>query len=231
MRIEKKFTLIELLVVVAIIGILATLLMPSLQTAREKAKRAVCLSNLKQAHLGNLSYSDDNDDDLPPGNAVLDSAQGVDSVYRIATQMAFGAAIPYDIGYVDTPDIFYCPSWTQPYMQKNKRNGGGQYGGYNDPGFPAPTLHFMTSFNYRGVFDGEVRAPSTSLDDSSVPYMGDHWCREWGQYVHTRDGYNILYVDGHAKFNYDKTETVFNTGVSHTNDALQGQFWDTFFAD
>ena len=44
----KKFTLIELLVVVAIIGILASIMMPSLQNAREKAKSAVCLSNLKQ---------------------------------------------------------------------------------------------------------------------------------------------------------------------------------------
>lgn len=45
---NKKFTIIELLVVVAIIGILATLLMPKLNKARENAKIAVCLSNQKQ---------------------------------------------------------------------------------------------------------------------------------------------------------------------------------------
>ena len=227
----KKFTLIELLVVVAIIGILVTLLMPSLTTARERVKRAVCLSNLKQSHNANAVYGKNNNNELPPGNAVLDTAQGVDSVYRMATQMAFGAAIPYHQDYIGTPDIFYCPSWEHPYMQKNKRTSGGHYGGYNDPGFPKPSMHYMTSYNYRGVFDGDVRAPSPALDGANVAYMGDHWAREWGQYVHTKDGFSILYVDGHAKFNYDKSQEVFKTGVSHTNDTVQGQYWDIFFQD
>lgn len=60
-----KFTLIEVLVVVAIIGILASLLLPSLAKARHKAKTSVCLSNLKQITTAIHLYAGDNEDHLP----------------------------------------------------------------------------------------------------------------------------------------------------------------------
>lgn len=61
----KKFTLIELLVVVAIIGILASMLLPSLSRARNKAKDAVCLSNQRQIGVLIQSYTISHDDILP----------------------------------------------------------------------------------------------------------------------------------------------------------------------
>ena len=58
----KIFTLIELLVVVAIIGILASLLLPALGKARTKSYKTVCTKQLKQMGITSYMYTDDNED-------------------------------------------------------------------------------------------------------------------------------------------------------------------------
>src|SRR4051794_2828690 len=64
-RSEKAFTLIELLVVIAIIAILASLLLPSLSRAKDKAKDIQCVNNLKQLGIALYMYADEHEGKLP----------------------------------------------------------------------------------------------------------------------------------------------------------------------
>ena len=74
--VKCRFTLIELLVVIAIIAILAAILLPALNSARERGRTASCLSNLKQLGTSLDMYGSDNNGMLPAQMVVNGVGKG-----------------------------------------------------------------------------------------------------------------------------------------------------------
>jgi prepilin-type N-terminal cleavage/methylation domain-containing protein/prepilin-type processing-associated H-X9-DG protein len=195
---RRGFTLIELLVVIAIIAILAAILFPVFARAREKARQASCLSNIKQMSLGMLMYVQDYDEMFP------DEAWGSSSV----DPWIFW---PHQIQpYVKNWQMFGCPS--SPYRQSNYTYHGTLY--------PIRPNYCFTNTLWRDHRPlALVKRPAEKFlcFDSNHQALGDirgmltsAECGQWscGKMVRDthqwivphNDGVNLGFCDGHAKW-------------------------------
>jgi prepilin-type N-terminal cleavage/methylation domain-containing protein/prepilin-type processing-associated H-X9-DG protein len=108
----QAFTLIELLTVIAIIGILASILIPVVGRVRESARATVCMSNIRQVTLGMLLFANDNDGVLPTSGGLEEGENAATDWIlwrRNDRDIAQSAIVPH-LGGSFSPDIYRCPS-------------------------------------------------------------------------------------------------------------------------
>ena len=208
----KKFTLLELMIVVAIIGLLITILLPSLRSAKESAKTAICMSNLSSlGQVAAMHGSDNNqkfwikDADLLPD----DPARGYVSWTTHPKHIS-----PY-ISQTVSPwskiDLFYCPS--DPYARNKDLKWRHSYG-YNVSSLP-------------GQFMMSVKNPSETIFLADSGHDEEDGYRSWiirpnqvnkaiYNIRHVK-GANVLWTDGSVSFKKTSYLSVINNS---------GDLWD-----
>lgn len=174
-RAHRGFTLIELLVVIAIIAILASILFPVFARAREKAREANCMSNLRQIGTAIHMYASDYDDYLP-----IAWEYTVEPDPQTDPPTTFGTPGIRDIlhPYVKNTQIYRCASDKDKMFQTQGTSYSYAYGFLN------PDVVWNSPEPIDNPWNTE---PTKAL------LMGD-FSNKW----HTK-GYNALYADGHVK--------------------------------
>ncbi|MBO4630662.1 MAG: type II secretion system protein [Lentisphaeria bacterium] len=156
-----SFTLVELLIVISIIAILASLLLPAIQKAREAGKKASCTGNLKSLGLAIHMYADDNDGWYIHRSGHFNVKTCRNSIIARIAQYVGGPSfdlIRDNETYQDAaliPKVFFCPS-TEPYPPEERGRNTYAFGPGGDSFDNAVPLYKYRTLAAGNTNDGQI---------------------------------------------------------------------------
>jgi hypothetical protein len=212
---NKFFTLIELLIIVAIIGILLSLLLPSLSKAREKAFTAVCGSNMKQLSDANQVFLKENNFKFPQffGSVTVWAGKtGERGIYK--NWNVKKRVLNVYLGITDSDDL----DTEMPVMRCPSSDG--HYYNYEGSDYVHNSAYYKdgSCINISETsckFLSQVKQPSKFILAEENP--GFDWTIGWASgrraITHGQNRYNMAAVDGSVKFRMQKYKRRITTDL------------------